>query len=486
MAAPVPPNARAAKVVETIYSLFFARGSWPSFTELDRYLDMHGEPDAEAVLVGLPIGIAYGVGMPPFRDDQEIALTVAGLAACPNAVEDLEIFLRVVRHAADLEQEQLPGEPKPELTSASILDRIELPAAGRSDLVRRVGALLRVEQWGWAGAAQTEEGWSFTIDRRVRRLRGVATIADYWARTRDEVTATVAPATPQADQALRVRSWLELHRTIPKLVIVNASEAEIRNVVPSMSLQAVNDDGEPAAMVGGGPVGRVAEISPGAAFVGELMHLKSWSKSTQVESTLHLEFDDTRGQRWQLAHGSVIAIEKQERGPVGAATGELVDAQTLDLSEPISGFVTSDSGRVAFISYVHEDRAPVDALQRALEGAGITVWRDLDQLLPGESKRQKIVDAIRHQSFAFLSCFSAARADRERTYANEELSIALDVVRTQSSAAWFIPVRLDDSPMPSLALGLHGTLEDIIWVNLFGDERDGELIGLIAALQRLV
>jgi hypothetical protein len=486
VAAPVPPDARAAKVVETIYRLFLARGSWPSFTELDRYLDMRGEPDAESVLVGLPTGIAYGVGMPPFRDDQEIALTVAGLAACPSAVEDLEIFLRVVRHAAELEQEQLPGEPKPEVTSASIVDRIELPAAGRADLVRRVGAVLRVEQWGWASAAQNDEGWSFTIDRRVRRLRGVASIADYWARTREEVAAAAAPAAPLEDQALRVRAWLELHHTIPKVVIVNASEAEIRNVVPSMSLQAVDEGGEPTAMVGGGPVGRVAEISPGAAFVGELVHLTNWSKSTQVESTLHLQFDDVRGQRWQLAHGSVIAIDQQERGPVRAATGELVDAQTLDLSEPISGFVTSDSGRVAFISYVHEDRATVDALQRALEGAGITVWRDLDRLLPGESKRQKILDAIRHQSFAFLSCFSAARADRERTYANEELSIALDVLRTQNSAAWFIPVRLDDGPMPSLALGHHGTLEDIIWVNLFGAGRDDELTRLIAALQRLV
>ena len=485
MAVPVPPDARSAKVVDTIYRLFFARGSWPSFTELDRYLDIHDEPDAEAVLLGLPTGIAYGVGMPPLRDDQEIALTVAGLAACPNAAEDLEIFLRVVRHAADLEQEQLPGEPKPEVTSASIIRRVELPAAGRADLVCRVGALLRVEQWGWASASQNDEGWSFTVDRRVRRLRGVATIADYWARTREEVAAP-APVTPREDQALRVRAWLELHRTIPRLVIVNASDGEIRDVVPSMSLLSFDGDRQPTAMVGGGPVGRIAEISPGAAFVAELLHLANWSKSTQVESALHLEFDDVRGQRWQLAHGSVIAIDKREGGPVRTATGELVDAQTLDLSEPISGFVTSDSGRVAFLSYVHEDRATVDVLQRALEDAGITVWRDLDQLLPGESKRQKIVEAIRHQSFAFLSCFSAARADRERTYANEELSVALDVLRTQNSAAWFIPVRLDDSPMPSIALGHHGNLDDIIWVNLFGDERDAEMTRLIAALQRLV
>ncbi len=40
--------------------------------------------------------------------------------------------------------------------------------------------------------------------------------------------------------------------------------------------------------------------------------------------------------------------------------------------------------------------------------------------------------------------------------------------------------------MPSLSLGHHGTLDDIIWVNLFGDGRESEMDRLIAALQRLV
>lgn len=486
MALPVPPDARAAKVIEAIYRLFFARGAWPTFTELDRYLDMRGEPDAETVLVGLPAGIAYGVGMSPLRDDQEVALTVAGLAACGEATEDLDIFLRIIRHAAELEQEQMPGEPKPELTSAIIAEHVSLPAEGGADLVRRLGAVLRVEPWGWAGASHNEEAWSFTVDRRVRRLRGVTTVADYWARTREETAGSATPKSPEPDQAVRVRSWLELYRDVPRLVIVNASEAEIRNVVPTVSLLAVDDDGEQSALVGGGPIGRVAEISPGGAFVGELRHMRSWSRSSQVESTLHLEFDDARGQRWQLAHGAVIAIVRRQGGPAGTATGQLVEAQTLDLAQPISGFLSSNTERVAFISYVHEDRSAVDHLQRSLEKAGITVWRDLDQLLPGQSKRQKIVDAIRHQSFAFLCCFSAARAVRDRTYANEELSVALEVLRTQNSAAWFIPLRFDDSAMPSLSLGHHGRLDDIIWVNLFGDGRRTEMDRLIAALQRLV
>lgn len=483
---PHAPDARASRVLHAIYRLLVARSTWPSFTELDRYLDMREEPNAESVLVGLPTGLVYGVGRAPLRDDQEIALTVAGLSACPDAREDLDIFLRIVRFAVDMEQEQLPGAPKPELTSDIVAERVTLPAAGRADLVARAGAILRVEPWGWSSAGHNEHGWSFTVDRRVRRLRGITTIAGYWDRAREDETVSPTLREPQPDQAVRVRAWLELHRAVPRLVIVNASGAEIRSVVPTLTLFATGEDGEPTSMVGGGPVGGIAEISPSGAFTAELHHVQSWSRSNQVESRLHVEFDDARGQRWQLAHGSVIAIEQPHGGPVTTANGQLVEARTLDLTQPVSGFVTSNTERVVFVSYVHEDQVAVDGLQQALEGSGITVWRDLDQLLPGDNKRTKIAEAIRNQSFAFLSCFSSARAARDRTFANEELSIALEVLRAQNSAAWFIPIRFDDTPMPSLPLGHHGTLEDIIWVNLFGDGRDAELDRLIAALERLV
>lgn len=107
------------------------------------------------------------------------------------------MFLRAVRRAADLEQEQLPGGPPPQLTSATIADAVSLPAAGRADLVRRLGAILRVQPWGWLAAGHGDEGWYLTSDRRVRRLRGVATIADYWAaKTREEPATPTRPRRP--------------------------------------------------------------------------------------------------------------------------------------------------------------------------------------------------------------------------------------------------------------------------------------------------
>ena len=65
-----------------------------------------------------------------------------------------------------------------------------------------------------------------------------------------------------------------------------------------------------------------------------------------------------------------------------------------------------DLGGHAFISYVREDKATVDRLQRILEAAGISVWRDTADLWPGEDWTAKIREAITEDALVFLACFS--------------------------------------------------------------------------------
>ena len=60
----------------------------------------------------------------------------------------------------------------------------------------------------------------------------------------------------------------------------------------------------------------------------------------------------------------------------------------------------------AFISYVREDSPRVDRLQRALEAAGVRVWRDTADLWPGEDWRAKIRQAIVDGALVFIACFS--------------------------------------------------------------------------------
>ena len=98
----------------------------------------------------------------------------------------------------------------------------------------------------------------------------------------------------------------------------------------------------------------------------------------------------------------------------------------------------------AFISYVHENSRKVDHLQRTLESAGIRVWRDIDDLRPGEDWRAKIREAISQGALVFIACFSKESVARSKSYQYEELTLAIEEIRKRSpEASWFIPVRPD-------------------------------------------
>ena len=70
----------------------------------------------------------------------------------------------------------------------------------------------------------------------------------------------------------------------------------------------------------------------------------------------------------------------------------------------------------AFVSYVHEDADAVDQLVSVLQAASIPVWKDTEDLWPGEDWRQKIRGAIEGGSLAFIACFSSNSVTKAKTY----------------------------------------------------------------------
>jgi hypothetical protein len=140
-----------------------------------------------------------------------------------------------------------------------------------------------------------------------------------------------------------------------------------------------------------------------------------------------------------------------------------------------------------FISYVREDAAAADELQAVLEAAGIPVWRDTQDLWPGENWRAKIRRAISDEALVFLACFSRTSRARQVSYQNEELALAIEQMRLRrSSDAWLIPVRFDDSEIPDLALGSGLTLASIQRCDFFGSRRDPEAARLVKAVRRVL
>jgi hypothetical protein len=141
----------------------------------------------------------------------------------------------------------------------------------------------------------------------------------------------------------------------------------------------------------------------------------------------------------------------------------------------------------AFISYVREDSHDVDRLQRTLEAAGVSVWRDTADLWPGEDWRVRIRRAITDNALVFVACFSSRSIARKKTYQNEELLLAIEQLRLRRpDDSWLIPVRFDNCEIPDLEIGGGRTLASIQRVDLFGDYRDVGIARLVAAVLRIL
>jgi TIR domain/DnaJ C terminal domain len=124
------------------------------------------------------------------------------------------------------------------------------------------------------------------------------------------------------------------------------------------------------------------------------------------------------------------------------------------------------AGRV-FISYMREDAERVDRLQRLLETEEITVWRDTSDLWPGQDWRIEIRQAI-ESGLAFIACFSEHTERRDISYQNEELVLAVELMRRRPPGkVWLLPVRFADCKVPPFDLGASRTLDSLQRVDLF-------------------
>ena len=137
----------------------------------------------------------------------------------------------------------------------------------------------------------------------------------------------------------------------------------------------------------------------------------------------------------------------------------------------------------AFVSYVREDIDAVDHVVSVLQAASIPVWRDTENLWPGEDWQQKIREAIEDGSLAFIACFSTSSVRKAKTYMNAELNLAVDQIRLMKPGqAWLLPVRLDDCELPHFDLGGSRTLNNLQRIDLFGPKREANLARLISAV----
>ena len=122
-----------------------------------------------------------------------------------------------------------------------------------------------------------------------------------------------------------------------------------------------------------------------------------------------------------------------------------------------------------FISYIGENRETVDKLCNALTLYGIDVWVDWRSLEPGDLWEREIRQAIQERAF-FIPCFSKEYNDRYETYMEEELNVAIKVLRQKPlGKKWCIPVKLNECQIPDYDIGRGETLRSFQYVDLSED-----------------
>lgn len=110
-------------------------------------------------------------------------------------------------------------------------------------------------------------------------------------------------------------------------------------------------------------------------------------------------------------------------------------------------FLASTEPKV-FLAYVQEDLAAAERLFEQFRAHRFDPWLDRKKLLPGQNWPRAIEQAIELSDF-FVACFSQ-RAVHKRGQFQSELRYALDcATRLPLDQVYFIPVRLDDCPVPA-------------------------------------
>lgn len=137
-----------------------------------------------------------------------------------------------------------------------------------------------------------------------------------------------------------------------------------------------------------------------------------------------------------------------------------------------------------FISYVRDNSPDVDKICEEFRRKDIEYWLDRDEIEPGKLWKNAIRDAINKGAY-FLACFSKEYEERSETYMNEELFVAIEIMRTKRyDSGWLIPIKLSESEIPAIDIGAGKTLQDLHYLN-FHEDWDTEINRLIDIIKRV-
>lgn len=311
-----------------------------------------------------------------------------------------------------------------------------------------------------------------------RALRSAATAAV--RRTAEELRPSEVE---QAEHLAMVvsevfRSPVPLDPLTGQATLLEALQAGIARQLAVLDDASLTGTGQSSADVLGVPGTAVAEKLTEHLLREIISRATGGGPLFPLASQLNEDVTHLQGQRTEAVLGQLA-------GEVRQAMARL-DRQELSQAAAVVVRPNEVAGRV-FISYVREDSHRVDRLQHRLEAAGIPVWRDTADLWPGEDWRVMIRRAITESALVFIACFSRASLARDRSYQNEELTLAIEQLRIRlPEDPWLIPVRFDECDIPDRDIGAGRTLRSIHRADLFDDRFDEGAMRVLRSVSRIL
>lgn len=165
---PAALPADVATLLRTVWELFPARQHWPSFGAVDRRLHREHGLDIVEVIKRTPETLLLGgrgQGGAAASEDDQLMLTVAGVAALPGSGPTIAAFLRAIQIAVALEATS--DGPEIALTSDLLRDQKVAPT-------RVLGLLLLRQPWAGGGVLQEGDEFTVRVTRRIRPYREAA------------------------------------------------------------------------------------------------------------------------------------------------------------------------------------------------------------------------------------------------------------------------------------------------------------------------
>ncbi len=165
------------RLLQTVYDAFKQTGEWPRLQYVQTTLHHDCGIDLATVVASLPDGLTT---LSPgwINPQMEVALTVAGVARCTGAEDDLSIFWRLLQRAVEEDRRFRPSPTSldtPKLRTADLANEWGVP----NSIFVRVGKLLAFEPWAYMSKQLSASDWELMISPTIRQFDSANSLGEY-------------------------------------------------------------------------------------------------------------------------------------------------------------------------------------------------------------------------------------------------------------------------------------------------------------------